>query len=276
MLTLTGVLQTDGIEKMAILHPLIVANWKMHGSRELVTEITNMLGEGVRGAELVVCPPSVWLRDMDSALGSDHQAVRLGAQDCHMEKEGAFTGDVSARMLREIGCDYVIVGHSERRTHHVENDAQIGRKATAALVAGLTPIICVGEAEEERDAGHAVHAVQEQLALIIEELPDAIDQYSGLVLAYEPVWAIGTGRVPSMEDIEVMHAVIRQFLTDHDPAYAHGLRVLYGGSVKPANAAGLIAVNGVDGFLIGGASLQPASFKAIAEAAAEVRGRQAA
>jgi triosephosphate isomerase len=233
---------------------LIVANWKMYGSAPMIAGFAGEVAPYMPAATRVVCPPAVWLGEVRNKLASTD--IRLGGQDCHEKPEGAFTGDVSAAMLREQGADYVIVGHSERRQYHGERDNQVALKMKAAIDAGLTPIVCVGESRTQREAGQAWEVVKESLDAIIMAKPP-----KAFVIAYEPVWAIGTGLVPTLADVADMHGKIQAY------AKHAGLevKVLYGGSVKPENAAALAGVAGVDGFLIGGASLQAASFQAIAE-----------
>jgi triosephosphate isomerase len=189
--------------------------------------------------------------------------VAIGGQDCHAETKGAFTGDVAAGMLADLGCRYVIVGHSERRALHGETDAMVRAKAKAAVAAGITPIICVGETLAERDSGHAEAVVRTQ---VLGSVPDGIAA-GVLVVAYEPIWAIGTGRVASLGDIVAMHATIRSAFAEKTSDSEEGL-VLYGGSVKPSNAAEILALDLVDGALIGGASLDAADFAAIANSIA--------
>lgn len=207
--------------------------------------------------EMVICPPFPLLAPLRDALGGG--AVRMGAQDCHAGGSGAHTGDVSATLLREIGCAYVILGHSERRADHGESNAEVAAKVAAARAAGLAPIVCVGESEAVRDAGEAEGFVKTQLA---HSLPDDFDG----IVAYEPIWAIGTGRTPSVAEIAAMHAAIRGALVAR---FAGGgaMPILYGGSVKPENAAVLLAVPEVGGALVGGACLKAADLLAIAAAA---------
>ncbi|RMD79692.1 MAG: triose-phosphate isomerase [Gammaproteobacteria bacterium] len=248
--------------------PLVAGNWKMHGSREgsraLVGGILEGLGQAP-AAEVAVCPPFVYLADVQEALGQG--PVALGAQDlCPVPGEGAHTGEVSGQMLAEFGCRYVIVGHSERRSLYGEDDAMVARKFHAALAAGLSPILCVGERLEEREAGRTEEVVARQLDAVL----DSEGGLAGLrraVVAYEPVWAIGTGRTATPEQAQEVHAFLRARVAERDAALAEGLRILYGGSVKPDNAAQLFAQPDVDGGLIGGASLQAGSFLAICRAA---------
>jgi triosephosphate isomerase (TIM) len=233
--------------------PLIAGNWKMHGLRESVAALAAALAGERTPAALLVCPAFVHLGAVTAALAGS--AVAVGAQDCHSAAQGAHTGDVSAPMLRDLGATHVILGHSERRADHAESSATVRAKATAALAAGLVPIVCVGETEAQRLAGEAEAVVAGQLA---ESLPDGFHAAGGVV-AYEPVWAIGTGRTPTEADIAAMHAHMRALTT---PA----TRLLYGGSVKPGNAAAILALPHVDGALVGGASLVAADFLAIARA----------
>ena len=232
---------------------LIAGNWKMNGLRADALALCEALRLGVKGlgCHLLVCPPATVLADVARALGNT--PIGVGAQDCAPEPHGAYTGDIAAPMLRDAGANYVILGHSERRHGHGETSAQVHAKAIAARRAGLTPIICVGETEAERDAAQAEHVVQSQIE---DSLPEG---FMGVV-AYEPVWAIGTGRTPTEADIVAMHGTLRERL-------GAGTPLLYGGSVKPGNAATLLDLPGVDGALVGGASLIAADFLAIARAA---------
>ena len=239
-------------------HPLIAGNWKMNGDPAMAKSFAReleelMAGSGAGESELLLCPPFPLIPALQAA--TEGMAVALGAQDCHFEASGAHTGDVSPELLAALGCSHVILGHSERRADHGESDALVKAKAEAALAAGLTPIVCLGESEAERDAGRAVEVVLSQLA-------GSRPKSSGpLVIAYEPVWAIGTGRTPSNEDIAEIHAALREQAGADVP-------LLYGGSMKPANAGEILAIDNVDGGLIGGASLKAADFWAIATAGA--------
>ena len=242
--------------------PLIAGNWKMNLDRAGATGLASELAAAVANAsafEMVVCPPAPYLSTVAEAIAGS--PVGLGAQDCHPAKSGAHTGDVSAAMLGDVGCAYVIVGHSERRADHGESSAQVRAKAEAARASGLIPIVCVGETEAERDAGSTLGVVGRQIA---ESVPDGLDG-STLVVAYEPVWAIGTGRTPTVADVAAVHAHIREALAART-ADAASVRILYGGSVKPTNAAELLAVANVNGALVGGASMKAADFLAIARA----------
>jgi triosephosphate isomerase len=245
---------------------LVAGNWKMNGllrdgvalAREVVRRATEA---GPRLAcDLLVCPPAPLLVPVKEVLAGS--PVALGAQDCHPKEKGAHTGDISAAMLKDAGCAYVIVGHSERRADHCETDAIVRAKAEAARAAGLVAIVCIGETEAERDAGRALEVVGRQLA---GSLPQGMTAAT-LVVAYEPVWAIGTGRTPTVDDVAAVHAHIRERLQQWVAEW-EAVRILYGGSVKPSNAKELLAVPNVDGALVGGASLVAADFIAIAEAA---------
>jgi triosephosphate isomerase len=240
---------------------LIAGNWKMNTSRSEAKNLAKALAELNKTAsdrfEMVVCPPAIWLTDVVDAVNGSVLAV--GSQDIHEKEKGAYTGNLSAAMLKDAGLKYAIVGHSERRQYHNETNALIKAKAEAAIAAGLVPIICVGEVESEREANAQEFVVGQQLA---ESLP-ASGKY---VIAYEPVWAIGTGKVASAEDVRAMHGFIRKELAkavDH----ADQVAILYGGSVKSSNASEILATVNVDGVLVGGASLDANEFQAIANAA---------
>lgn len=231
---------------------LIAGNWKMNGSRAALAFFDEVAPVAASSSSaILICPPAVLIAAAVDAVGASK--ISIGGQDCHAEASGAHTGDVSALMLADAGARYVIVGHSERRSDHGETSAQVAAKAKAALAASLTPIICVGESEAERRSGQAEAVVGEQLA---GSLPDGAG--ADCVIAYEPVWAIGTGLTASVEDIAAMHGFIRSRLAHGDET-----RILYGGSVKPGNAAEIFALADVDGGLIGGASLKASDFAQI-------------
>ena len=241
--------------------PLVAGNWKMNGlaaSRaeldKIITGSANLPGR----LDVLVCPPFVLVPDF--AARAKGTRVDIGGQDCHAEPSGAHTGDIAAEMLADAGASAVIVGHSERRSDHHETDAEVRAKALAAHRAGLLAIVCVGETRAERDAGHALAVVRTQLD---GSLPERADH---LVVAYEPVWAIGTGLTPTPADVGDMHGFIRQRLRSRFGEEGEELRILYGGSVKPSNAKELMAVDDVDGALVGGASLKAEDFLAIAGA----------
>jgi triosephosphate isomerase len=235
---------------------LVAGNWKMHGSRETISGLLDAIVSGVdaAGAQCAVCPPFPYLEQVAGRLRGT--SIAWGAQNVSEHAQGAYTGEVSAAMLAELGCRYVIVGHSERRQLYGETDAQVAAKFGAARKAGLTPILCVGETAAERDAGRTAEVVARQLAAVA---------VAGGVVAYEPVWAIGTGRNATPEQAQEVHALLRRRLADE---MRSSTPILYGGSVKPQNAAALFAMPDVDGGLIGGASLVAADFLAILRAAA--------
>ena len=253
--------------------PVVAGNWKMHGSRaENARLVEAVIGQfpADPGADCVVCPPYVYLQEVgrllrDASIGEG--AIRLGAQDVCAEGQGAFTGEISAAMLKDVGCEYVIVGHSERRLLYRESDQLVARKFAAACHSkALIPILCVGEQLVDRDAGRTHEVVARQLDAVLELCgPDSLEH--GLV-AYEPVWAIGTGRNATPEQAQSVHAFIRERIAARDARIAAATRILYGGSVKAGNAAELFAMPDVDGGLIGGASLKADEFLAILGAAA--------
>lgn len=243
--------------------PLIAGNWKMNGLKASANELA-AIGQGAekvwRKADLLICPPATLL--FTSAAIVIGSKVAIGAQDCHPAASGAHTGDLAAEMLADAGATAIIVGHSERRTDHHETDALVRAKAEAAWRAGLVAIVCVGETQAERDGGKTLDVVGQQLA---GSVPDGATA-ANLVVAYEPVWAIGTGRTPTTKDVEEVHKLIRDRLKDRFSGEGASVRILYGGSVKPSNAAELMAVANVDGALVGGASLKAVDFLAIAAA----------
>ncbi|WDR03275.1 triose-phosphate isomerase [Devosia algicola] len=241
--------------------PLIAGNWKMNGTTAALDELQALAkllttGEAPR-AMVVLCPPATLLAPACAKTAS--AGILLGGQDCHAANSGAHTGDISAAMLADAGAQYVIVGHSERRADHGETSQMVCAKAEAALGASLLPIICVGETEAERDAGKAETVVEAQL---LASIPSAADQLE-IVVAYEPVWAIGTGRTPDVADITQMHARIRAILTDQFPTRGNTIKILYGGSLKPNNAREILGIEHVNGGLVGGASLLANDFYTI-------------
>lgn len=242
------------------MRKLAAGNWKMNGLQAALAEVAALCtAHPAPACEMLICPPATLLATMAAAARGT--ALIVGGQDCHAQAAGAHTGDISAAMLADAGAAFVIVGHSERRTDHHETDAVVQAKAQAALTAGLTPIVCIGETEAERDAGVTLDVLARQLA---GSVPDTAP--ASLVVAYEPIWAIGTGRTPSLAEIAEVHGFLRARLTARFGAAAGGMRLLYGGSVKPANAAEIFALRDVDGALVGGASLKAADFGAIVAA----------
>jgi triosephosphate isomerase (TIM) len=242
--------------------PLIAGNWKMNGLKASMTEFEAMLAgaKGLAGkADLLVCPPATLLAAFaERARGLG--LLALGAQDCHPKPSGPHTGDLSAEMLADAGAKAIIVGHSERRADHHENDLLVRQKTEAVWRAGLMAIVCIGETEQQRDAGQALDVCRNQLNVSLPEGSRA----GNMVVAYEPVWAIGSGRTPSVSDVEQIHGSIRDLLIKRFSSEGARMRILYGGSVKPSNAAELMAVANVNGALVGGASLKAIDFLAIA------------
>jgi len=243
--------------------PLVAGNWKMNGLRAALSELKAIV-EGADDleakADLMVCPPATLLMEFGFWVSGSH--VTIGAQDCAPEPSGAFTGDISAEMIADAGAKAVIVGHSERRTLHGETDDLVRRKALAAHRAGLAAIVCIGETQAQREAKETIAVVRKQ---IDGSLPDAVTA-ENLVLAYEPVWAIGTGLTPTPADVAEVHGFLRERLISRYGSAGPGIRILYGGSVKPSNAKELMAVAHVNGALVGGASLKAAEFLDIAAA----------
>lgn len=247
--------------------PLVAGNWKMNGSRAMVAELIAAIRAGMSGldeVDIAVCPPFPYLADAGAALRGS--ALLLGAQNVADQDAGAYTGEVSAAMLAEFGCRLVLVGHSERRQLYGESDELVARRFAAARRTGLVPVLCVGETLEEREQGSTERVVARQLNAVFALLGD--QAFREAIVAYEPVWAIGTGRTATPEQAQVVHAYIRQLVAARDPDGAARLRILYGGSVKPDNAAALFAMADIDGGLIGGASLSATDFLAICRAAA--------
>lgn len=243
---------------------LIAGNWKMNGLKadlQTVQEVAAYVKQSATGPDVLLCVPATLLPA--AAATAAGTPLSIGGQTCHASEKGAFTGDVSAPMLAEAGASFVIVGHSERRTGHGETDAVVAAQAAAAIRAGLNPIICVGETAAERDAGTTLAVIQGQLQGSLEGLSDA----ARLVLAYEPLWAIGTGKVATTAQIEEVHAFIRSFLVSRYGDAGASIRILYGGSLNPGNAPEILPVANVDGGLIGGASLKAADFLSIYETA---------
>ncbi|MDO5370323.1 triose-phosphate isomerase [Paracoccus sp. (in: a-proteobacteria)] len=239
---------------------LAAGNWKMNGTLAALAEVETLMRDCAgAGVEMLICPPATLLRLMAERVGQG--AVAVGGQDCHAKEAGAHTGDISAEQLRDAGATHVIVGHSERRADHGETDEAVSAKAVAAHRAGITSIICLGETETQRDAGETLDVIARQLAGSVPDCATA----GNSVIAYEPVWAIGTGRTPTTEQIAEVHAALREALVARFDDGA-GFRLLYGGSVKPSNAAEIFAIANVDGALVGGASLKAADFAPIVKA----------
>ena len=246
---------------------LVAGNWKLNGSKSSIAGLLTELKAGVAGiteAEIAVCPPYVYIDQVTQLLAET--SIAVGAQNISDQAEGAYTGEVAASMLAELGCRYAIVGHSERRHIYHEDDALIAKKCLAAQAAAITPILCVGELLEEREQGITEQIVAKQLDALIEL--GGIASLRNTVIAYEPVWAIGTGKTATPDQAQAVHAFIRQRIAAQDTAIAEQIQILYGGSVKANNAAALFAQTDIDGGLIGGASLKAEEFLAICQAAA--------
>jgi triosephosphate isomerase (TIM) len=248
---------------------LVAGNWKMHGSKAVNAALVAGIAAGMpetAAVKLLICPPFPYLEGLASEVGGS--GLALGAQNVSQFPSGAYTGEVSAGMLRDVGCEYVIVGHSERRAMMGESSDIVAAKFEAALAAGLKPILCVGETLAEREDDRTAAVIDEQLNAVLDAA--GVDSFTAAVIAYEPVWAIGTGRTASPAQAQEVHRHIRTLLASRDEAIAAVVQILYGGSVKGDNAAGLFAMDDIDGGLIGGASLQAAGFLAIAAAAASL------
>jgi triosephosphate isomerase len=246
--------------------PLVAGNWKMNGTRASVAALLDGLKGGISQvvtAEVAVCAPAIFIADVQASLQGS--AIRWGGQDVSVHASGAYTGEIAGSMLADFGCHFVIIGHSERRAYHGETDQLVAEKFVAAREAGLVPILCVGETLDEREAGITEQVVGRQIDAVVAHC--GIDKVGEGVIAYEPVWAIGTGKTASPQQAQDVHAFIRARLADSSAAVADATRVLYGGSMNPKNAAELMAQADIDGGLIGGASLKPDDFLAVCTAA---------
>ncbi|AEG31407.1 triose-phosphate isomerase [Thiomicrospira cyclica] len=249
--------------------PFVAGNWKMHGSKAMIQDHLGQFtqqAEALNNVNIAVCPPSLYVSAVQSQLTSS--SVKVGVQNvCDQAGFGAYTGEVSVDMLVDMGVPYAIVGHSERRAFYCETDRQVADKVAIVLDKNLTPILCIGETLEERESDQTEHVVKTQLIAVIEKV--GIAAFANIVIAYEPIWAIGTGKTASPEQAQAVHAFIRNLLAQHDTAVAQQVVIQYGGSVKPDNAAALFAQPDIDGGLIGGASLDPMDFLAICKAASQ-------
>jgi len=246
--------------------PMVAGNWKMNGSSSSVKELIAGITAGmssVNKAEVVVCPPAVYIPRVSGAAESS--GVKVGSQNICDQDKGAFTGEISGEMLKDIGCEYAIVGHSERRSLYGESDEQVAARFAAARRNGIKPIFCIGETLEEREQGITNDVCSRQIDAVIAL--EGVEALADGVIAYEPVWAIGTGKVATPEQAQEVHAFIRGKISALNADVADGLRILYGGSMNPANAVELISQTDIDGGLIGGASLKPEDFLAICRAA---------
>lgn len=245
--------------------PMVAGNWKLNGTRESAVTLATDIMKGVEGdsVEVLVCPVYVHIPDVKTAIQGS--GIKLGAQDAAIQESGAFTGEVSAQMLSEYGCEYIVLGHSERRSMFGDSDQVVADKFVSVQKAGLVPVLCVGETLEERESGITEDVIARQLDAVLET--SGVNALENSVLAYEPVWAIGTGMTASPEQAQQVHEFIRNKISGLNADVAGGLRILYGGSVKPDNAAELFGMNDIDGGLIGGAALKSEDFLAICSAA---------
>ncbi|MGI9291377.1 MAG: triose-phosphate isomerase [Gammaproteobacteria bacterium] len=246
--------------------PLVAGNWKMNGTNASVSELTQAIVAGandIEGADILVCPPFVYVHQVEELLGS--APVALGAQDLYFETGGAYTGEIAGSMLKDVGCGYVIVGHSERRALMGDSNESVAKKFIAAQEAGLTPILCVGETLEDRQSDNTMSIIGSQFKAVADAA--GIEAFADAVVAYEPVWAIGTGETATPDQAQEVHAALRGMAAKRSAKIAADLRLLYGGSVKPDNAAELFSMPDIDGGLIGGASLKADDFLAICAAA---------
>lgn len=249
---------------------IVAGNWKMNGSSESIKDLLAGLTAGVKdatGVVTLVCPPAVYISQVKQQLGS--APISVGAQNVSEQAKGAFTGENSLAMLQDLGCEYVILGHSERRSLYGETDALVADKFAAAKDAGVVPVLCIGETLEQREAGQTIEVVGAQVSAVIDRV--GIEGFSGAVIAYEPVWAIGTGLTATPEQAQDVHAAIRKQLADNNQEIADQLSILYGGSMNAGNAAELLAQTDIDGGLIGGASLKADEFLTICAVAADSR-----
>jgi triosephosphate isomerase len=244
-----------------MVRPLVVGNWKMHGTASSIEALLSAIVDNLSGvvkADYAVCPPSIYLPLVKDKLAGS--VIKVGAQNVAVEDEGAFTGEVSAAMLADIDCDYVVVGHSERRALFAESSDLVAHKAAKVVAKGMTPIVCIGESLQDREAGNTLAVVKQQLDAVLAVNSNSM---AAIVLAYEPVWAIGTGLTASPEQAQAVHQYLRECVANVDAAVAVSIKILYGGSVKPSNAASLFGQKDIDGALVGGASLVAEDFIAI-------------
>ncbi len=248
--------------------PLVAGNWKLHGTRSSVVTLASEIADGIRSVALdaLICPAFPHLQAVLETL-PDESRLRVGAQNCSDQQQGAYTGEVSAQMLADLGVSHVLVGHSERRQLYAESNEQVAIRFEQVQNAGIAPIVCLGETAEQRKAGETFSVVGHQLASVVDRC--GIESLAEAVVAYEPVWAIGTGETATAGQAQEVHQWLRRWIAERDPAIARGIRVLYGGSVKPSNAHELFAQPDIDGGLIGGASLDADDFVAICRAAAD-------
>ncbi|WP_087023451.1 triose-phosphate isomerase [Thaumasiovibrio subtropicus] len=250
--------------------PVVMGNWKLNGSKEMVKDLIEGLKNelnGVEGVDVAIAPPVMYLAQAEALLADSN--IILGAQNVDVNAQGAFTGDISPAMLKEFGASHIIIGHSERREYHNESDEFVAKKFGFLKESGLTPVFCIGESEAQNEAGETEAVCARQVDAVINAL--GVEALEGAIIAYEPIWAIGTGKAATAEDAQRIHATIRAHIAEKNADVAAKVVIQYGGSVKPENAASYFAQPDIDGALVGGASLDAASFAAIAKAAAEAK-----
>lgn len=249
---------------------LVMGNWKLNGSKAMVSDLIKALDTaltGVEGVDAAIAPPTMYLDLAEQLIAKSNSKIILGAQNVDTNVSGAFTGDVSPAMLKDFGVSHVIIGHSERREYHAESDAFIAKKFGLLKEHGLTPVLCIGETDAQNEAGETVAVCARQLNAVIDTL--GVEAFNGAVIAYEPIWAIGTGKAATAEDAQRIHAAIRAHIAEKSEEVAKNVIIQYGGSVKPENAEGYFSQPDIDGALVGGASLDAESFAAIVKAAAK-------
>ncbi|UXI01471.1 triose-phosphate isomerase [Photobacterium sp. TY1-4] len=253
-------------------HPVVMGNWKLNGSKEMVSNLLKGLDaelNGVEGVDVAVAPPAMYLDLADQLIGKANNKIILGAQNVDINASGAFTGDISPEMLKDFGASHIIIGHSERREYHNESDEFVAKKFAFLKEHGLTPVLCIGESEAQNEAGETVAVCARQIDAVINT--QGVEALNGAIIAYEPIWAIGTGKAATADDAQRIHAAIRAHIAEKSEAVAKQVIIQYGGSVKPENAAAYFAQPDIDGALVGGAALDAVSFAAIAKAAAEAK-----
>lgn len=253
-------------------HPVVMGNWKLNGSKEMVSGLIKGLDaalNGVEGVDVAIAPPVMFLDLAQQLLSKADSKIILGAQNVDLHNSGAFTGDISPEMLKEFGASHIIIGHSERREYHHESDEFVAEKFAFLKENGLTPVLCIGESEAQNEAGETVAVCARQLDAVINT--QGVDALNGAIIAYEPIWAIGTGKAATADDAQRIHAAIRAHIAAKSEDVAKNVVIQYGGSVKPENAAAYFAQPDIDGALVGGAALDAESFAAIAKAAAEAK-----
>ena len=252
--------------------PVVMGNWKLNGSKAMVTELLNGLNAevaNIEGVDIVVAPPALYLDQAERLIKEGGNKLILGAQNTDIHNSGAFTGDVSPEMLKDLGASHIIIGHSERREYHNESDEFVAKKFAFLKENGLTPVLCIGESEAQNEAGETVAVCARQIDAVINT--QGVEALNGAIIAYEPIWAIGTGKAATAEDAQRIHASIRALIAAESAEIAEQVIIQYGGSVKPENAATYFTQPDIDGALVGGASLQAAGFAAIAKAAADAK-----